>query len=131
MPKFSIDDPLYDLDTYWGRFEAVRVTINPLFFFNSDSYLMGLKKQIDEQRQKEQEQFARTGDRRLDVSEEEIANLKSALNMTKSTFSPDTGELIFHSGRFSNFIFYNLPITWAFVLAKPTPFNTIVSQWVN
>lgn len=50
MPKFSIDDPLYDLDTYWGRFEAVRVTINPLFFFNSDSYLMGLKKQIDEQR---------------------------------------------------------------------------------
>lgn len=44
---FSLEDPIYNLDNYWGRFEAVRATINPLFFFNSNDKLRGLKAKLD------------------------------------------------------------------------------------
>ena len=131
MERFSIDTPEFNTNTYWGRFESIRVTINPLFFFNSDSHLRALKAKVDAQKAREQEMLARTGDKHVLLSREEILELRDAQHQTACSFSPDTGEMIFHSGRFSNFIFYNLPIAAIFVLAGPTPMNTVFSQWLN
>jgi hypothetical protein len=128
---FSLSDPEYDLSTYYGRFEATRKTINPMFFFNSNSYLHDLKALLDQQKRREDEAKSSTGDRHVMLTKAEITQLRDAQHQTATSFSPDTGAMIPHVGRFSNFIFYNLPISAVFVIAPPTPFFTILGQWTN
>ena len=44
---------------------------------------------------------------------------------------PDTGKIIPWALRFSSFLPMNLPISFGFIFAAPTPFNTIFWQWIN
>ena len=44
---------------------------------------------------------------------------------------PDTGEFIPWIMRLSSFLPCNIPIAFGFIIAKPTPFNTIFVNWVN
>ncbi len=44
---------------------------------------------------------------------------------------PDTGEFIPWVMRVSSFLPCNIPIAFGFIIAKPTPFNTIFVNWVN
>lgn len=44
---------------------------------------------------------------------------------------PDTGEFIPWVCRISSFVPTNLPIIYGMLVTAPTPFNTILWQWVN
>ena len=44
---------------------------------------------------------------------------------------PDTGKMIPWALRFSSFLPMNIPISFGFIFAAPTPFNTIFWQWLN
>ena len=44
---------------------------------------------------------------------------------------PDTGEFLNWMFRFSSFLPMNIPISFGFIFAAPTPFNTIFWQWIN
>ena len=37
---FTIDDPQFDENTYWGRFEAFRAVANPLHAFYSNKKIL-------------------------------------------------------------------------------------------
>ena len=45
--------------------------------------------------------------------------------------SPDTGAFVPWSMRMSSFIPMNTPIAFGMLMTAPTPFNTILWQWVN
>ena len=61
----------------------------------------------------------------------EIRKLRRDQLVVKTAIHPDTGEFIPFILRFSTFIPMQVPIYLSLVLPAPTPFNTIVSNWIN
>lgn len=51
--------------------------------------------------------------------------------MVSTAIHPDTNEFIPWVQRFSSFLPINIPICYGFIIAAPTPFNTIFWQWIN
>ena len=51
--------------------------------------------------------------------------------MVSTAIHPDTGEFIPWVCRLSSFLPCNIPIAFGFIIATPTPFNTIFWQWIN
>lgn len=51
--------------------------------------------------------------------------------MISTAVSPDTGDFIPWPMRMSSFVPMNMPIAFGMLMTSPTPFNTILWQWVN
>ena len=51
--------------------------------------------------------------------------------MIRTAIHPDTGEFIPWPMRMSSFIPVNLPISYIMIIVAPTPFVTIMGQWIN
>ena len=64
-------------------------------------------------------------------SKEEIKAIRTAQTVISTAIHPDTKELISWPLRFSSFLPMNIPICFGFIIAAPTPFNTIFWQWIN
>lgn len=61
----------------------------------------------------------------------EIKEIRTAETVVSTAIHPDTGKFIPWVMRFSSFIPLNLPISFGMIIAPPTPFNTILWQWIN
>ena len=72
-----------------------------------------------------------TGDKRILLTKEEIKKLRTAETVVSTAIHPDTNKFIPWTVRCSSFVVMNLPIGFGFIVAAPTPFNTIFWQWVN
>lgn len=86
---------------------------------------------IDNQNKNEEEAFKATGKREVLLTREEIKALRKAEVVVSTAIHPDTGEFIPWVCRLSSFLPCNIPIAFGFIIAKPTPFNTIFWQWIN
>ena len=51
--------------------------------------------------------------------------------MISTAIQSDTGDFIPWPGRMSSFVPMNMPIAFGMIMTPPTPFNTILWQWVN
>ena len=51
--------------------------------------------------------------------------------MVSTAIHPDTGEIINWMFRFSSFLPMNIPVSFGFIFAAPTPLNTIFWQGIN
>jgi hypothetical protein len=51
--------------------------------------------------------------------------------VVSTAIHPDTGKFIPWVMRYSSFLPCNIPIAFGFIIATPTPFNTIFWQWIN
>ena len=47
LVKFSIETPEFNEDTYWGRFEAFRATVNPFHTFYTNSRITKMKELLE------------------------------------------------------------------------------------
>jgi len=65
------------------------------------------------------------------MSEQEIRDLRIAETVVSTAIHPDTKLMLPWTQRFSSFMPINIPICFGFIIAAPTPFNTIFWQWVN
>lgn len=77
MP-FSIDDPEFDLSKFSGRLNSFLKIMNPLDAFYSNKQIKEFQKLIEDQKEKEKEQMAATGTRKVMVTREEIRKLRTA-----------------------------------------------------
>ena len=66
-----------------------------------------------------------TGKREVLVSREHIKAIRQAQTVVSTAIHPDTGEFNPWVCRLSSFLPCNVPIAFGFIIAKPTPFNTI------
>lgn len=64
-------------------------------------------------------------------TKEQIKNLRIAQTVVSTAIHPDTQQMLPWTQRFSSFMPINIPICFGFIVAAPTPFNTIFWQWVN
>ena len=83
------------------------------------------------QKDKEADHFKNTGQKKMLMSEEEIKKLRIAQTVVSAAIHPDTGDFIPWVCRLSSFLPCNIPISFGFIIAAPTPFNTIFWQWIN
>ena len=65
------------------------------------------------------------------MNQVDIDKVRRAQTIVSTAVHPDTGELIPWALRFSSFIPMNYPIAFGMVFSAPTPFNTILWQWIN
>lgn len=65
------------------------------------------------------------------MSIDEIKELRKYQTVIRTALHPDTGEYIPWVMRVSSFLPTNIPIAFGFIIARPTPFNTIFWQWIN
>lgn len=71
------------------------------------------------------------GTKRVLVDPAHVAKIREAEIVTRTAIHPDTGEFIPWGMRMSSFIPINMPISYAMIVIAPTPFNTIMGQWIN
>lgn len=60
-----------------------------------------------------------------------MKQIRIAKTVISTAVNPDTGKTIFWSMRMSSFLPFNLPIVFGLIITPPTPFNTILWQWIN
>ena len=65
------------------------------------------------------------------LTKDEISELRTAQTVVANAVHPDTGEFIPWPMRLSSYIPLNIPINYGMIVAAPTPFNTILWQWIN
>lgn len=65
------------------------------------------------------------------MTKDEIKDLRRCQTVVRTAIHPDTGDFIPWVMRVSSFLPANIPIAFGFIIAKPTPFNTIFWQWIN
>ena len=65
------------------------------------------------------------------LTKEEIKEIRTAQTVVSTSIHPDTGKFIPWVMRLSSFVPVNIPIAFGMVITAPTPFNTILFQWLN
>lgn len=116
---------------YSGRFKEFLKTCNPFWAFYSNRTIEEMRRRIKEQEKREKEQEVKTGDRRVPVHKNDIKELRKSQCIVRTAIHPDTGEYIPWPMRVNSFLPLNMPIAFGFIVAAPTPFNTIFWQWIN
>ena len=71
------------------------------------------------------------GDRRVLLTKEQIKKIRIAETVVSTAIHPDTKLMLPWAQRFSSFMPMNIPICFGFIIAAPTPFNTVFWQWIN
>jgi len=131
LVSFSLEHPEFDTSTYLGRFRTFQKTCNPFLAFYTNAHINELRKKIEDQRLKEEEAFKATGHRAIQLSVEEVKAIRRAQTVVSTAIHPDTGDFIPWVCRVSSFLPCNMPIAFGFIIAKPTPFNTVFWQLIN
>jgi len=90
-----------------------------------------MKQIIEQQRKREEKQYELTGSRCVLMDKDTISLIRLAETVVSCAVHPDTQELIPWPFRFSSSILAQLPLSYGLVVASPTPFNTILWQWIN
>jgi len=88
-------------------------------------------KLLDKVKAEETEARERTGKPHCLRTPQEITDIRDAQNLIAVSLNSDTGEFIPWFMRMSAFIPVQLPISFGMLMTTPTPFNTILWQWVN
>ena len=119
------------METYAGRFKKFMKLCNPLLLLKSNTGILKMQRLIKEQRERESEQFKKTGKKHIMMTADEIKKLRHADAVVRTSIHPDTGEIIPSMMRMSSWVPANMLINYGLIIAKPTAFNTIFWQWVN
>ena len=128
---FTIEEPEFDETTYVGRFQAYRKTSNVFNAFHSNKAITEMQKLVQAQKDREDEAEKKTGYREVKLTRKEIQEIRTAQTVVSTAIHPDTGKFIPWFMRLSSFVPINLPIAFGMVMTPPTPFNTILFQWLN
>lgn len=128
---FSMEHPEFDETTYYGRLRTFQKTCNPLLAFYSNARINQMRELITKQKEREEENFKATGKHELLLTKQEVKEIRVAQTVVSTAIHPDTGDFIPWVCRLSSFLPCNIPIAFGFIIAKPTPFNTIFWQWIN
>jgi uncharacterized membrane protein (DUF106 family) len=131
MKLFDSDEPEFDQNTYLGRFEEFRSVADPFKAFFTNGRIREMQAMLERIRQEEQQNFEKTGSRKMERSDQEIKQIRTAQTVVSTAIHPDTKEMLPWVLRFSSFLPMNIPIGFGFIIAAPTPFNTIFWQWIN
>ena len=100
-------------------------TCNPLLSFYPNSKIDQMRRKLREQEEKELQNEKLRGTRKIPMTSEEIKELRKYQTVVRTAIHPDTGKYIPWVCRVSSFLPTNIPIAFGFIIAKPTPFNTI------
>ncbi len=65
------------------------------------------------------------------MPKQRVKYLRKAQTVVSTAIHPDTHEFIPWPMRCSSFVPMNIPISFGFIVAAPTPFNTILWQAIN
>ena len=76
MVEFSIDASEYDIDTVTGRFMTFSKTAQFWHAFYPNGHIKGMQESIRLQREKEEENFQKTGKREIMLTRREIKKLR-------------------------------------------------------
>lgn len=128
MP-FSFKKPIYDLDTYAGRFKSVWSMTNPLVFLVTNKQIRDSEELL--QRYKNQETILASKNEHMYLTPQEIAQIKKADSIVRSAVHPDTKQIIPCYMRFSAYLYANIPINFGLLMTAPTTFNIALWQWIN
>lgn len=90
-----------------------------------------MRELIKSHKEREEAAFKATGKRVVYLTRDEIKEIRQAEVVVSTAIHPDTNEFIPWVCRLSSFLPCNVPIAFGFIIAKPTPFNTIFWQWIN
>ncbi len=131
LELFSIQSPEYNIETYIGRVRHFLKVINPMTLLETNAKVREMQKMIKEQEEYEKDIFEKTGERKTLTQLEKIKQLRYAQTVVGSAVHPDTKQFIPRVMRVSSFLPCNIPIVFGFIMAAPTPFNTIFWQWIN
>ena len=126
-----MEKPEFDSKTYMGRFLHYLFAVNPKDSFHSNARILKMKELLDKQREREERQLKATGSREVPMSPAEIAEIRHAQRVASVAIHPDTGEFIPWVMRLTSFIPVNIPISYGMIITAPTPFNTILWQFIN
>lgn len=99
--------------------------------FKTNSEISEMIKMLDRVKAEEAEARAKTGKPHCLRTQQEITDIRDAQNLISVSVNSDTGEFIPWFMRMSAFIPVQLPISFGMLMTTPTPFNTILWQWVN
>ncbi len=127
----TLSEPEFDQSAYLGRVRKFIKVINPFNLLVTNAKIRELESMLKQHEELELEQARKTGSRVMFVSQERALELRSAQTLVSSALHPDTNECIPRLMRVGAFIPTNVPIACGFILAAPTPFNTIFWQWIN
>jgi len=65
------------------------------------------------------------------LSQAEIKKLRIAETCVLTSIHPDIGKILPWAMRLSSFVPINMPIAFGMIITAPTPFNTVLWQWIN
>jgi sideroflexin-5 len=99
--------------------------------FKTNAQIKDMIKLLDKVKAEETEARERTGKPHCLRTPQEITDIRDAQNLIAVSLNSDTGEFIPWFMRMSAFIPVQLPISFGMLMTTPTPFNTILWQWVN
>ena len=88
--SFSITEPRFDKNTYWGRVASIAAGVKPQNAFMTKAQIASMQKLLSEQKQKEAEQFQKTGSYKMEITEELKEQLCTADDVVGSAVHPDT-----------------------------------------
>ena len=129
MP-FCSEEPEFD-NSYFGRFEEFRSVADPFKAFFTNGRIREMQAMLERVKDEEQKHFKETGKKHMQRSAAEIRQIRTAQTVVSTAIHPDTEKMIPWALRFSSFLPMNIPISYGFICAAPTPFNTIFWQWIN
>ena len=115
----SILEPRYDQSTYTGRLKHfLEVTDMSNLFYSKESLNEAKVKVLE---------FENKKAKKDPISED----LWKASTLYKSSFHPDTQELIFAPFRMASFVPTNFPVVLGMMLPNPTVYSIVFWQWLN
>ena len=71
--NFSITEPRFDKNTYWGRVASIGAGTNFFNAFKTKAEIAKMQELLAAQKKREAEQFAKTGSYKMDMSMSEKA----------------------------------------------------------
>jgi hypothetical protein len=99
--------------------------------FKTNNQIKEMQALLEKVKKEEAEAREKTGKPHCLRSQQEITDIRDAQNLIAVSVNSDTGEFIPWFMRMSAFIPVQLPISFGMLMTSPTPFNTILWQWVN
>lgn len=106
-------------------------SIHPRYAFYTNNQIKKMQTYIEEVRAQENSHFKLTGSYKVPRKPSEIRRIQRAQEAVNLAVHPDTGELIPWAMRLPSYIILNIPISFGMIVAAPTPFNTVLWQWIN
>ena len=128
---FTLKEPRYDPNTYWGRVFSLAEASSVRYAFVTNSEVMRNYELVKKQEAREESALAATGSTKVLLTAAEIEELRHATNIVKAAIHPDTQKPIPMPMRITFFLPGNIPISMGFLFAAPTMFNTILWQVIN